>query len=400
MAGARHLYAGARRHRAPSVDQACVRGGCPGRRRGVRLMEQGTSLLRDGFLLLGSGLAFVLLFRKLGLGATLGYLVAGAVVGPQVLGLVGDAESKMGVAELGITLLLFLVGLELSPSRLWRMKRDIFGFGLLQVVLCGLAVAAIVWLFTGFTLAAAIALGLPLALSSTAQVLPMLQSAGRMRTPFGERAFSVLLFQDLSIVPMITIVAALSRNPADQMGPPGWLLAVYTVVAITGLILAGRFILRPLFMLIGNLGEREMFVFAGLFTVLASAAVMESLGLSTALGAFIAGVMLADSPYRHELEADVEPFRSILLGLFFLSIGMVLNLHAIAERPLFVVAMAAMLIVAKAVIIGGLALAARMKWRQALALGLLLSQGGEFGFVLFAQAQHAYLIAPEAASLF
>ncbi|MBY8827934.1 cation:proton antiporter domain-containing protein [Hephaestia mangrovi] len=363
-------------------------------------MEQGTSLLRDGFLLLGSGLAFVLLFRKLGLGATLGYLVAGAVVGPQVLGLVGDAESKMGVAELGITLLLFLVGLELSPSRLWRMKRDIFGFGLLQVVLCGLAVAAIVWLFTGFTLAAAIALGLPLALSSTAQVLPMLQSAGRMRTPFGERAFSVLLFQDLSIVPMITIVAALSRNPADQMGPPGWLLAVYTVVAITGLILAGRFILRPLFMLIGNLGEREMFVFAGLFTVLASAAVMESLGLSTALGAFIAGVMLADSPYRHELEADVEPFRSILLGLFFLSIGMVLDLHAIAERPLFVVAMAAALIVAKAVIIGGMALVARMNWRGALALGLLLSQGGEFGFVLFAQAQRAYLIAPEAASLF
>ena len=172
------------------------------------------------------------------------------------------------------------------------------------------------------------------------------------------------------------------------------------MLAVTGLILAGRFVLRPLFTLIGILGEREMFVFAGLFTVLASAAVMEALGLSTALGAFVAGVMLADSPYRHELEADVEPFRSILLGLFFLSIGMVLNLHAIAERPLFVVAMAAALIVAKAVIIGGLALAVRMKWRQALALGLLLSQGGEFGFVLFAQAQHAYLIAPEAASLF
>ncbi|MGN6280130.1 MAG: cation:proton antiporter domain-containing protein [Sphingomonas sp.] len=363
-------------------------------------MEQGTSLLRDGFLLLGFGLGFVLLFRKLGLGATLGYLIAGAVVGPQVLGLVGDAESKMGVAELGITLLLFIVGLELSPTRLWRMKREIFGFGTVQVVLCGLAVAGIIWAFAGFSMAAAIALGLPLALSSTAQVLPMLQSAGRMRTPFGERAFSILLFQDLSIVPMITIVAALSRNPADQAGPPGWQLALYTVLAIVGLILAGRFLLAPLFMLIGKLGEREMFVFAGLFTVLASAALMETLGLSTALGAFIAGVMLADSPYRHELEADVEPFRSILLGLFFLSIGMVLNLHAIAERPLFVVAMAAALIFAKAVIIGGIALVARMNWRGALALGLLLSQGGEFGFVLFAQAQNAYLIAPEAASLF
>lgn len=363
-------------------------------------MGPGTSLLRDGFLLLGFGLGFVLLFRKLGLGATLGYLVAGAVVGPQALGLVGGAESKMGVAELGITLLLFIIGLELSPSRLWRMRRDIFGFGTLQVVLCGIALAVIVWLYAGFTLAAAVALGLPLALSSTAQVLPMLQSAGRLRTPFGERAFSILLFQDLSIVPLITIVAALSRNPADQLGPPGWLLALYTILAITGLVLAGRFLLGPLFTLIGNLGEREMFVFAGLFTVIASAAVMEALGLSTALGAFIAGVMLADSPYRHELEADVEPFRSILLGLFFLSIGMLLDLHAIAERPVFVVSMAALLIVTKAGIIGALALAAKMKWREALALGALLSQGGEFGFVLFAQAQNAYLIAPEAASLF
>src|SRR5690242_11635838 len=363
-------------------------------------MEGATSLLRDGVLLLGFALVFVLLFRKLGLGATLGYLVAGALVGPQVLGLVGDAESKMGVAELGITLLLFLVGLELSPSRLWRMKRDIFGFGLLQVVLCGLAVAAIVWLFTGFTLAAAIALGLPLALSSTAQVLPMLQSAGRMRTPFGERAFSVLLFQDLSIVPMITIVAALSRNPADQMGPPGWLLAVYTVLAITGLVLAGRFLLRPLFMLIGNLGEREMFVFAGLFTVLASAAVMESLGLSTALGAFIAGVMLADSPYRHELEADVEPFRSILLGLFFLSVGMLIDFDAVAARPGLVFGLAVGIILVKAILIAGIAFMFGMKKGRAIWLGLLLSQAGEFGFVLFGQAASAHLITPEAASLF
>ena len=359
-----------------------------------------TSLLRDGVILFGFALAFVLIFRKLGLGATLGFLVAGALVGPQALGLVGEAEQTLGIAEFGITLLLFLVGLELSPTRLWRMRHDIFGFGLLQVVLCGLAVSAVIYVFTGFSPAASLALGLPLGLSSTAQVLPMLQSAGRMRTPFGERAFSTLLFQDLSIVPLITIIAALSRNPADAGDPPGWLLFLYTVAAVGGLVLAGRFLLRPFFRLIGNLGEREMFIFAALFTVLASAAVMEVLGLSTALGAFIAGVMLADSPYRHELEADVEPFRSILLGLFFLAVGMMLNLHAIAERPLFVVSMAAALIATKAVVIGGLALAFRMKWRQALALGLLLSQGGEFGFVLFAQAQGAFLINPEAASLF
>ena len=358
------------------------------------------SLLRDGFLLLGFALAFVLLFRRLGLGATLGYLVAGALAGPHALGLVDDAQEKLGIAELGITLLLFVVGLELNPNRLWRMKHEIFGLGLLQVVLCGLAIAGVLALSAGFSPAAAISLGLPLALSSTAQVLPMLQSAGRLRTPFGERAFAILLFQDLSIIPLITIIAAMSRNPVHGGGPPGWQLALYTVAAIVGLIAAGRYLIRPLFRLIGNLGEREMFVVAALFTVIASAALMEYLGLSTALGAFIAGVMLADSPYRHELEADVEPFRSILLGLFFLAVGMMLDLAAIAERPLFVVGMALVLIAVKAGVIFAIALAFRMNWRAALALGLLLSQGGEFGFVLFTQAQQAFLIAPESASLF
>jgi len=363
------------------------------------------SLLYDAVVLLGFGLFFVLIFRRLGLGATLGYLVAGALVGPQALHLIDGAQSKIGVAELGITLLLFIVGLELNPQRLWTLKKEIFGLGLLQVVVCGIAVSGVVYLISHisplpFSLAAALALGLPLALSSTAQVLPLLQSAGRLRTPFGERAFSILLFQDLSIVPLITIVAVMSRNPADMNGPPGWLLLIYTVLAVVGLILAGRYLLRPMFRIIGNLGEREMFVFAGLFTVIAAAAVMEALGLSTALGAFVAGVMLADSPYRHELEADVEPFRSILLGLFFLSVGMMLDLHAIADRPFFVLGMAIALIVTKAAIIMGIGLLFKMTWRGALALGLLLSQGGEFGFVLFAQAQHAFLIAPEAASLF
>lgn len=356
--------------------------------------------LRDGVVMLGFALIFVLLFRRLGLGATLAFLVAGAVVGPHVMGLVGNVEEKRGIAELGITLLLFLVGLELSPSRLWRLRDDIFGLGLLQVALCAIALTGVIWWFASFSASAALALALPLALSSTAQVLPMLQSAGRLRTPFGERAFSILLFQDLSIVPLITIIAALSRAPAPPGATPGWLLAIYTVLAVAGLVAAGRFVLRPMFRLIGNLGEREMFIFAALFTVIASAAIMESLGLSTALGAFIAGVMLADSPYRHELEADVDPFRSILLGLFFLSVGMLLDLDAIAARPGFVIGMAALLIVTKTAIINAIGLLFRMPWRQALGLGLLLSQGGEFGFVLFTQAQEALLIAPEAASLF
>ena len=359
-----------------------------------------STLVRDGFFLLGAALVFVLLFRRLGLGATLGYLVAGAVMGPHVLGLVGDAEGKIGIAELGITLLLFVVGLELAPQRLWRLRHSIFLFGTSQVVLCGMALAAMIWLATQFSWAAALALGLPLALSSTAQVLPMLQSSGRLRTPFGERAFAILLFQDLSIIPLITVIAALSRNPADAGGPPGWLLAVYTVLAIGGLVLAGRFLVRPLFAMIGNMGEREMFVVTALFIVIASAALMQALGLSPALGAFVAGVMLADSPYRHELETDVEPFRSILLGLFFLAVGMMLDLPAIAERPAFVISMALALIAVKTGIIFAIALVFRMTWRAALGLGLLLSQGGEFAFVLFAQAQNALLISAEASSLF
>jgi glutathione-regulated potassium-efflux system protein KefB len=352
-------------------------------------------------VLLAAALVFVLVFRKLGLGATLGYLVAGAVVGPQLTGLAGgNGEEMIGFAEFGIVLLLFIVGLELDPKRLWRMKSAIFGLGFAQVALCGLAMVGVIWLAASFPLYAALAIGLPLGLSSTAQVLPMLQSSGRLRTPFGERAFSILLFQDLSIIPLITIITALSATGGDETGPGGWVLALQTIGAIIGLVLAGRFLLRPLFGLIGRLGEREMFIVAGLFTVVASAALMELIGLSTALGAFIAGVMLADTPYRHELEADIEPFRSILLGLFFLSVGMMLDLGAIAREPAFVIGMAAALVAVKTTIIFGLGMLLRMGWRSALALGLLLSQGGEFGFVLFTQALAGGIIDAETNSLF
>lgn len=363
-------------------------------------IEGSRLLLTEGVVLLGAALASVMIFRRLGLGAVLGYLVAGVIIGPHVLGLVGGGESKLDIAEIGIVLLLFLVGLELNLSRLWRLRREIFELGLAQVVLCGVAIAAMIYVVTGFTAGAAIALGLPLALSSTAQVLPSLKSSGRINTAFGERAFSILLFQDLSIIPLITIIAALSRAPVDPSVPPGWLLAIYTVGAIAGLVLAGRFILSPLLKLVGRLGERELFVVVGLFTVLASAALMEALHLSTALGAFIAGVMLADSPYRHEIEADVEPFRSILLGLFFLAVGLVLDVPAVLGNPLFVVTMAAALVLLKTGVIFLIARVFGFSARQAFGLGLLLSQGGEFAFVLFTQAQDALLIEPEAASLF
>jgi glutathione-regulated potassium-efflux system protein KefB len=359
-----------------------------------------TAILESGAIMLGAALVFVTLFRRLKLGATLGYIVGGALIGPQVLGLIRDPEQTLSITEIGIALLLFIVGLELQPSRLWRLRKDIFGLGLAQVVLCGLAITLLLYFALGLSPEAALAIGLPLGLSSTAQVLPMLRSDNELNTPEGERAFSILLFQDLAIVPMITIIAAMARVPPDPGAPTGFKLALYTLLAVLGLVIVGRVALNPLFRLVGRLGERELFIVAGLFTVIGSAAVMHSLHLSVPLGAFVAGVMLAESPYRHELESDVEPFRSILLGLFFLSVGMLLDLRLIAERPLFVIGLAAAVIVIKTMLIGLLARAFGNNWARSVRLGLLLSQAGEFGFVLFAQATTAQLISPEAASLY
>jgi glutathione-regulated potassium-efflux system protein KefB len=359
-----------------------------------------TEVLFSGAVLLGAALIAVLIFRRLGLGAVLGYLVAGIVIGPDGFGMIGEAQTILSFAEIGIVLLLFLVGLELSPTRLWLLRRDILVFGPLQVALCGLAMFGIIYMTQTFSWQAALVLGLPLALSSTAQVLPLLQSRGRLKTDYGEKSFSILLFQDLSIVPLLTIVAALSRAPQPEGAIGGWALVVYTLLAVTGLVLAGRYLLSPLLKLVGKVSERELFIVTGLFAVCASAAVMQYIGVSAALGAFVAGVMLAESPYRHELEADIDPFRSILLGLFFLAVGMMLDLDVIAAQPGMIIGMAAALVLVKTAAIFGLGRLFGLNNSASIIMALLLSQGGEFGFVLFAAAQSALLIEPAAASLF
>jgi glutathione-regulated potassium-efflux system protein KefB len=265
----------------------------------------------------------------------------------------------MAYSEIGIVLLLFLVGLELSPSRLWLLRRDIFLFGPLQVILCGLGMFVVVhFAMPSFSWEAALVLGLPLALSSTAQVLPLLQSRGRMKTDYGEKSFSILLFQDISIVPILTIVAALSRAPALEGAIEGWTLALHAVLAIVALVLAGRYLLSPLLRLVGKISERELFIVTGLFTV--------------------AGVMLADSPYRHELEADIDPFRSILLGLFFLAVGMLLDVDVILAQPLFVASLALALVAVKITVIFALGRFFGLKSKQSIIMAMLLSQGGEF----------------------
>ena len=339
------------------------------------------------------------LFTRLKLGAVLGYLAAGILIGPFALGIITETETAARIAEFGIVLLLFVIGLELKPSRLWALRRDIFGLGASQVALCGLALTGVLLLLTGLTWQAALVVGLPLGLSSTALVMQILAERDIANTPFGERSFAMLLFQDLAIVPLVTIVAALSRVP-DPAALPGWQQAGATVLALGFLIVVGRYALPPLFRLIGQIGAREAFAAAALLTVLGAALLMASLGLSMALGAFVAGVMLAESPYRHALEADIEPFRGLLLGLFFASVGATLDFNVIRDHLAQILLLVVAVMATKTIVITGLARAFGTGWLRAFQMGMLLSQGGEFGFVLFASAARGQLITVDAAQMF
>ena len=362
-------------------------------------MEHDSGFLRQAVVYFLAVVIMVPLFTRLKLGAILGYLAGGVLIGPGVLGLIGDVESTRTFAEFGIVILLFVIGLELRPARLWQLRRDIFGLGFAQVALTGLVLTALLIVVTGFSWQAALVVGLPLALSSTALVIGLLEEGQALNTPKGERTFAILLFQDLALVPLLTIVAALSRVP-DADAPPGWQQVLFTLGGVGFLAVFGRYIMNPVFRVLGTLGAREAFVAAALLTVLGAAWVMSALGLSMALGAFVAGVMLADSSYRHELEADLEPFRGLMLGLFFVAVGMSLDLAVVrAEWPMILL-LVALVMATKTAIASGLARAFGTPWRSAVPMGLLLSQGGEFGFVIFAAAAAGLLIAPEAASLF
>lgn len=357
-----------------------------------------TGALRDAVIFLAAAAVMVPLFSRFKLGAVLGYLTAGLMIGPHALGLITETEAILKFGEYGIVLLLFVIGLELQPARLWSLRRDIFGFGTAQVVISGLALAGMLLLLTALTWQSALVVGLALALSSTALVVQYLQEKGELNTREGERVFSVLLLQDLSIVPLLIIVTALSRAPNPD-APEGWTIVAASVGAIVALVLVGRYVLNPAMRLFGQVGTRDIFVIAALLTVLGASYLMASFGLSMALGAFIAGVMLADSPYRHELEADIEPFRGLLLGLFFLAVGMTLDISVVLDNPGRVLLLVAGLLVVKTTVIALLARAFGTPWNKAVPMGLLLSEGGEFAFVLLASAVVGQLIRPDAASM-
>jgi len=345
-------------------------------------------------ILLGAAVVAVPLFKRLGLGSVLGYLAAGLVIGPFGLALFSDPETILHVAELGVVMFLFIIGLEMEPSRLWAMRRDIFGLGLAQVLLC-MGLLSLVGVALGFPYGQSLIAGTGFVLTSTAIVMQMLEERGDLSKPKGQRIIAILLLEDLAIVPLLALVAFLAPGAAEVT-----LTARLTGVgiglgAILALVLAGRYLLNPFFRLLAAARAREVMTAAALLVVLGAAYAMQLGGLSAAMGAFLAGVLLSESTFRHQLEADVEPFRGILLGLFFLAVGMSLDLGVIAANWRLIAISVPAYIVLKMIGIYGIARLFRATHPEALERTVLMAQGGEFAFVLYGAALSVGLIAGE-----
>ena len=355
------------------------------------------SLFTEMLLLLAGAVIAAPIFKRLGLGTVLGYLAVGVIIGP-VFQRITDTEEVLHVAEYGVVFLLFIIGLELKPSRLWQMRGDVFGLGPVQVLLTALALAALAFETGMATWQGSLIVGFGLALSSTAFALQLLNDAGDINSRYGQRSFSVLLFQDLAIVPLLALITVLAPGTEEQAATP---LVDFTIAiaAIGAMILAGKYLLNPMFQIIARTGAREVMIAAALLVVLGSAAAMQMVGLSMAMGAFLAGVMLAESSYRHELEADIEPFRGLLLALFFVAVGLSLELEVIMDHILFIVPAVIVFMAVKASVVYGLCRLWGSSHNDAIQIAFLLPQGGEFAFVLFTTAKAAGLLTSSTASL-
>ena len=351
------------------------------------------SLLVEAAVFLAAAVIAVPLFKRLGLGAVLGYLAAGVVIGPWALGLVSDVDHILHFAEFGVVLLLFVIGLELQPARLWTMRRSVFGLGGAQVFVTA-ALLSVAGYALGLGPTAAGVVGLSLSLSSTAFALQTLAEKNQLTTRHGRTAFSILLLQDLAVIPMLAIVPLLGLKATGPLDSSGVIAAVQTVAIVLAVAVGGRYLLRPLLRVVAATGTREVFTAMALLTVVGTALLMETVGLSMALGAFLAGVLLADSEYRHALEADIEPFKGMLLGLFFIAVGMSLNVGLVAQRPGLVLALVAGLIAIKFLVLFTLGRLTGLTQTSARSLAVTLSQGGEFAFVIFGVAVAAQLLEP------
>jgi len=344
--------------------------------------------------LLGAGVVAVPIFRRAGLGSILGYLAAGLVIGPFGFGIFNDPGAILHVAELGVVMFLFIIGLEMRPSRLWGLRREIFGLGALQAAACAAALTG-VGLLGGFPVAVSFVAGAGFVLTSTAIVMQLLEERGEMATPKGQRIVSILLLEDLAIVPLLALVAFLAPG-AEAVTLSDRALGIgMGLGAIATLILAGRYLLNPAFSLLAAAQAREVMTAAALLIVLGSALWMQIGGLSAAMGAFLAGVLLSTSSYRHQLEADVEPFRGLLLGLFFLAVGMALDLSVVARNWQLILISVVALTVLKMTAIYLVARLFKASHREAVERLVLMAQGGEFAFVLYAAALSVGLINAE-----
>jgi CPA2 family monovalent cation:H+ antiporter-2/glutathione-regulated potassium-efflux system protein KefB len=346
-------------------------------------------------VLLGAAVIAVPLFKRLGLGSVLGYLAAGLVIGPFGRGLFSDPQAILHVAELGVVMFLFIIGLEMQPSRLWSMRGEIFGLGLAQVALC-IGLLTFVGLALGYPVAQSFVAGTGFVLTSTAIVMQMLEERRAMGLPKGRRIVAILLLEDLAIVPLLALVAFLAPGGEETTLADRLTGVAIGLASIAGLVLAGRYLLDPLFRILGKAKAREVMTAAALFVVLGAALAMQLGGLSMAMGAFLAGVLLSESSFRHQLEADVEPFRGVLLGLFFLGVGMSLDLAVIAASwQLIIVAVIAYMLL-KMIGIYAVARLFRASNREAVERAVLMAQGGEFAFVLYAAATSVNIIDAEA----
>ena len=354
--------------------------------------------LNEAALFLGAAVTVVPVFKRLGLGSVLGYLAAGVIIGPSVLALIPDVEGALHFGEFGVVLLLFLVGLELEPKRLWDMRRIVFGAGATQVAITSI-VFALAGLALGLGPIAAGIVGFALSLSSTAIALQLLSERKQLGTQAGKTAFGVLLFQDISAIPVLATLPLLATTGvaavAAHDGPGGWLGAARVAGVLLALVFGGRLVLRPLFRWIAGTKSQELFTAAALMCVVGIALLMERVGLSMALGTFLAGVLLADTEFRHELEADIEPFKGLLLGLFFMAVGMAVNVSLIVERPLVVAVLVLGLVGVKFAVLFFSGRLFGLGNGQARTLAISGAQGGEFAFVLFRTAAPLGLLAAD-----
>ncbi|ACY57077.1 proton antiporter-2 family protein [Yersinia pestis PY-54] len=320
--------------------------------------------------------------QRLGIGAVLGYLIAGIAIGPWGLGFIRDVDEILHFSELGVVFLMFIIGLELNPAKLWQLRRSIFGVGAGQVVITAAVLGALLY-FTQFAWQAAVIGGVGLAMSSTAMALQLMREKGMNRNEGGQLGFSVLLFQDMAVIPALALIPILAGN---EGGANDWVKIGLKIAAFAGMLIGGRYLLRPLFRYIVASGVREVFTAAALLVVLGSALFMDALGLSMALGTFIAGILLAESEFQHELEIAIEPFKGLLLGLFFISVGMALDLGVLFTHLLDVLLGVLALVFIKSAILYGLARVFGLRRSVRLQFAGVLSQGGEFAFVLFSAA--------------